>query len=629
MANDRDDEERRQPSAPRADLDPHPGQPATGQQTDYQRHTQRLRLIAVASAVGLTGAACYLFFGSSGQAPSKPLQTAAKSSATFTSIPNTAPGLDATNGPRLDVFPKKTDFGSATVGDGKHIAQVKLTVTAGSYDITSIVIPYAVESGLSLQAGACQSKTLHTGEQCAVQVVFQPTAALTAQNNLAIAGNSFDPISGKSTPFTQYVEIDVSAIAPPAPPAPPPPPPALQTVSASTAPAIDPNLITARVGYLSSRQKPVLAMASSGASGSTGDATDNKPQRPVDLDWKSAGFTPSLSSYPVDLSRILTMDKPIPAVLKVGIDARNASRAIATVERDMYGGDGRIVVLERGSTLIGTVGVVSESSTEKVAISWVRVQRPDGAVFRIEAISGDAIGRSGVLASIDNRWMARFGNAVLATVLESVTVGLANGNQTSTNTGGATINGTTVGGTTATSLDGRALASQTFTSGIAPLLKQYQQERLAIQVIRTVPAGTRITVYPTADLELRPVETAANLPIVRQNRTTAPSTGGGLDFGPSSASGRNPYAVQPNAPPPNPNDGFVAEPVRTPGPTIPVPAPSFNGPDSFGQTGNDANGGPAIEGRPGYQRTGVLPSSATPDRIPSQVPAPRPAWISD
>ncbi|WP_204348141.1 TrbI/VirB10 family protein, partial [Stenotrophomonas maltophilia] len=63
------------------------------------------------------------------------------------------------------------------------------------------------------------------------------------------------------------------------------------------------------------------------------------------------------------------MDKPIPAVIKTSIDTRHPSRAVATVERDVYGGDGRTVVIERGSTLVGQVASVGEASEEKIAVA--------------------------------------------------------------------------------------------------------------------------------------------------------------------------------------------------------------------------------------------------------------------
>ncbi|WP_204269867.1 hypothetical protein, partial [Klebsiella michiganensis] len=88
------------------------------------------------------------------------------------------------------------------------------------------------------------------------------------------------------------------------------------------------------------------------AGGLSSQGGDNgwRAPRQTDRNWQSAGFQPTMSTMPVDMSRILTMDKPIPAVIKTSIDTRHPSRAVATVERDVYGGDGRTVVIERGST---------------------------------------------------------------------------------------------------------------------------------------------------------------------------------------------------------------------------------------------------------------------------------------
>ena len=184
---------------------------------------------------------------------------------------------------------------------------------------------------------------------------------------------------------------------------------------------------------------------------------------------------------------------------------------MATVERDIYGGDGRLVVIERGSTLIGRVAAIADSSEEKVGIEWQRLVRPDGVLFQFEATTGDAMGRSGALAHIDNRWLERFGTTGLASLVEAgATIGIG-GNTTSTTQNGTNVTGysgnITTGGTTTIAQNARAVASQQLRQDLQPLYEQFKREQLALPVIRTVPAGTRLTIWPSTDLWLKAVPT--------------------------------------------------------------------------------------------------------------------------
>lgn len=277
-------------------------------------------------------------------------------------------------------------------------------------------------------------------------------------------------------------------------------------------------------------------------------------RRPVDEDWSGVGSRPSVGSYPVDMTRVVTMDKLIPAVLERELDTRYAGRVVASVERDVYGSDGRTPVIERGSKVIGTAATVSGTGDEKVQITWTRITRPDGVAFKISGTAGDAMGRGGVLAHIDNRWGERFGKGLASSVLQAAVVALAGGGQSSTNTGGSSIGGgTTLGGTTATTLDGKALAGQVFNQSAGPLVSAYQKEQLAVPVIRVVPRGTRITIEASEDLVLRPLDTAETaqeradeaFERGRQGNARLQASDGAAQqgFGPA-APGRNPYAAQ-------------------------------------------------------------------------------------
>jgi len=74
-----------------------------------------------------------------------------------------------------------------------------------------------------------------------------------------------------------------------------------------------------------------------------------------DKDWSSIGFNKYLSSRPVNMNRVIVKGKAIPAVLVNSIDSRfNEVPVTAVVERNIYGSNGRNIVIPAGSWIVGT-----------------------------------------------------------------------------------------------------------------------------------------------------------------------------------------------------------------------------------------------------------------------------------
>src|SRR3546814_21053252 len=61
----------------------------------------------------------------------------------------------------------------------------------------------------------------------------------------------------------------------------------------------------------------------------------------------------STSSYPQDMSRVVTMNRVITAVLERPYDSRSSQQVVAQVDRNVYGGHGRSILIPRGSRIIG------------------------------------------------------------------------------------------------------------------------------------------------------------------------------------------------------------------------------------------------------------------------------------
>ena len=92
-------------------------------------------------------------------------------------------------------------------------------------------------------------------------------------------------------------------------------------------------------------------------SGKVINAHNSKSYSGWDKDWSSIGFAKTnenMSTLRVDMSKMITADKPIPAVLARSVISLGDAPVTAIVERNIYGDVGRNVIIPAGSRIIGS-----------------------------------------------------------------------------------------------------------------------------------------------------------------------------------------------------------------------------------------------------------------------------------
>lgn len=218
------------------------------------------------------------------------------------------------------------------------------------------------------------------------------------------------------------------------------------------------------------------------------------------------GVTRKLSTWRVDMSEMILADKPIPAVLARTImssDGADDVPVTAIVERNVYAEEGRNIVIPAGSRVMGEASGMGSGGTSggavRVNITWTRLIRPDGSAFEFSAAkTGDAQGRGGALAYLDEQLLKRYTLPIVTSLLSS---GLAY--ITATND-----NGTSAGESSLESSRQQAAndARQQFLQNMDQIFQQILQDKTNIQAVTYVPAGTRLIIYPKEDLWIRTME---------------------------------------------------------------------------------------------------------------------------
>jgi type IV secretion system protein VirB10 len=114
----------------------------------------------------------------------------------------------------------------------------------------------------------------------------------------------------------------------------------------------------------------------------------------------------------------------IAAVLETALNSNRPGAVRGIVSRDVRSFDGTRVLIPRGSRLYGEYAADISSGQKRALIRWQRLTRPDGVIINMDSPAADPLGRAGVRGKVNSNFLARFGPAILQSILD-IGVGVA------------------------------------------------------------------------------------------------------------------------------------------------------------------------------------------------------------
>jgi type IV secretion system protein VirB10 len=156
------------------------------------------------------------------------------------------------------------------------------------------------------------------------------------------------------------------------------------------------------------------------ASGSMPPAAVPVPQEPGELGaLLRPGVTTAVHAQVLPTQRLLLPKGAfLDCTLETAIDSTLPGMTTCVMATDTFGVDGAVVLLERGTKLVGeTRGQVQQGSA-RVFVLWNEARTPGGVIVPLASPGADELGRSGLPGTVERHFWERFGAAMLVSVID-------------------------------------------------------------------------------------------------------------------------------------------------------------------------------------------------------------------
>jgi len=132
-----------------------------------------------------------------------------------------------------------------------------------------------------------------------------------------------------------------------------------------------------------------------------------------------AATTPAVRARMLPAQRLLLPKGAfIDCTLETAIDSTLPGMTTCVMATDAFGVDGQVVLLERGTKLIGeTRGQVQQGSA-RIFVLWTEARTPTGVIVPLDSPGADELGRSGLTGEVNTHFWQRFGAAILVSVID-------------------------------------------------------------------------------------------------------------------------------------------------------------------------------------------------------------------
>lgn len=108
----------------------------------------------------------------------------------------------------------------------------------------------------------------------------------------------------------------------------------------------------------------------------------------------------------------------IDCTLETALDSTLPGMTTCITATDTFSVDGRIVLLERGTKLVGETRGEVRQGAARMFVLWTEARTPTGVVVPLASPGTDELGRAGLAGYVNRHFWQRFGAAILISVID-------------------------------------------------------------------------------------------------------------------------------------------------------------------------------------------------------------------
>ncbi|WP_455479332.1 type IV secretion system protein VirB10 [Bartonella sp. B23] len=114
---------------------------------------------------------------------------------------------------------------------------------------------------------------------------------------------------------------------------------------------------------------------------------------------------------------LITQGTQIDCTLETKIITSQPGMTTCHLTRDVYSTSGRVVLLDRGSKVVGFYQSGLQQGQARVFVQWSRIETPSGIVVNLDSPGTGPLGEAGIGGWVDTHFWQRFGGAIMVSII--------------------------------------------------------------------------------------------------------------------------------------------------------------------------------------------------------------------